>query len=179
MFITKQLCGFIIFLTLAYPIMMLTAEEHGFEAENKKHFVLQITGETVYVNYGSQDGVAPGMEVTILGRVSFQHPATGEKNEGVIPISAGKIIYVTETFSAVECESKSLPRIQVGDEVVLSVLYQLQQRTGGLTAAPIETKPATPKPAAAASPQQSVLHQAVPFAELGQAVHYSIMATAK
>jgi len=177
MFTTKQLCGLILFLTLAYPIMVLTAEEHGFEAENQKHLVLQITGETAYVDYGRQDGVAPGMEVTILGQVLFQHPVTGKNIEGVIPISTGTITYVTETFSAVECESKSLERVQVGDEVVLSVLYQLQQRMGGLTATPIETKPAMQKSAAAASPQQAVLHQAVPFAELGQSVHLSAFVT--
>jgi len=144
------------------------------EAKEKKHVVLQINGETVYVDYGRQDGVAAGMEVTILSQVSFQHPVTGEKIEGIIPVSTGTIVYVTETFSAVKCESKFLSRVQVGDEVVLSVLYQLEQRKGKLTVAPAEKVPPQKKEIETpllVSPQQAVLHQPVLAAEMGRQIH--------
>lgn len=189
----SQISALLIFLLLAtvftVGLQKAWAEEVTFsekvtdtlakEAKEKKHVVLQIDGETVYVDYGRQDGVEAGMEVTILSYVSFQHPATGEKIEGIIPISTGTIAYVTETFSAIKCESESLSRVQVGDEVVLSVLYQLEQRKGRLFT-PAEERVTPQKKIAApspASPEQAVLHQPVPAVEMGQQIHISAFVT--
>jgi hypothetical protein len=69
----------------------------------------------------------------------------------------------------------------VGDEVVLSVLYQLEQRKGRLAVAPAEGKVTPQKKEIAApppaSPEQAVLHQPVPAVEMGQQIHIGAFVT--
>jgi len=82
--------------------------------------VLEVDGESIYVNLGARDGVGPGTKLTLLHIVVAKDPVTGEVLRDRFPLGRLTVVKAGEHICLASAPQKLLHRVRVGDEIALA-----------------------------------------------------------
>ena len=107
------------FLLLVSGILPASAQDPGAKPlEVKKHYVIKIDGDDIYVDIGNLDGARTGMILLVYKTgITITHPITGEKISGSVFLGQLNVKEVSDQFSIVNPEAEIKGKVQNGYEV--------------------------------------------------------------
>jgi len=86
--------------------------------EVKKHYVIKVDGDDIYVDMGNLDGVKAGMALLVYKTgITITHPVTGEKISGSVFLGVLSVKEVSDQFSIANPEAEIKSKVQNGYEV--------------------------------------------------------------
>ena len=82
--------------------------------------VLSIDGDNIYVDLGSEDGVAEGSELRLHHVIEARHPATGKKVRDQFLLGTLRVSLIGRGLAVASAPPALRPRVAVGDRVELA-----------------------------------------------------------
>ena len=95
------------------------AGEKGSEAptHSAEGFIIEVRGREVVIDLGTRQGLAEGMAVQILSKVSVVHPVTKKKMEDRIPLGLEVVTRAGETLSVIVLQNTVPDKLKPGDMI--------------------------------------------------------------
>lgn len=93
--------------------------EKGDEAatHSAEGFIIEVRGREVVIDMGTRQGLAAGMAVQILSKVSVVHPVTKKKMEDRIPLGLEVVTRAGETLSVIVLQNTVPDKLKPGDMI--------------------------------------------------------------